>query len=73
MYRTAGKPEVSGTNPFVDVNYGITTDTYKSIIWAYNNGITKGYTENGVRKFKPLEDCNRADTVTFIYRYRSIN
>lgn len=73
LYRLADQPEVSGTNPFADVNFGTTTTAYKSILWAYNNGITKGYTQNGVRTFRPYEECSRANTVTFLYRYNDIN
>ena len=37
---------------------------YESVYWAYNNGITSGYGEG---TFKPNENLNRAQAVTFLY------
>lgn len=50
-------------NPFDDVkplDY-----YYKSVLWAYYGGITKGTTEN---LFSPQSDCTRAHAVTFLWR-----
>ena len=69
LYRLAGKPNVSGSMKFPDVRalgYGTNTDTYKSIIWGTQNGITKGYSDGN---FQPLSNCLREHIVTFIYRY----
>ena len=69
LYRVAGKPMVSGSMPFPDVaalNYSPNGDTYKAILWAYNTGIT--HVASG-EDFKPLQNCKRAETITFIYRY----
>ena len=69
LYRLAGKPAVSGTMKFPDViaqKYSANSDTYRSIIWGTENGITKGYADGS---FKPLADCLREHIVTFIYRY----
>ena len=69
LYRLAGKPNVSGTMKFPDVRalgYGTNTDTYKSIIWGTQLGITKGYSDGN---FQPLSNCLREHIVTFIYRY----
>ncbi|MBQ9814330.1 MAG: S8 family serine peptidase [Lachnospiraceae bacterium] len=69
LYRVAGRPAVSGSMPFPDVaalNYSPNGDTYKAILWAYNTGIT--HVSSG-GNFNPLENCKRAEIVTFIYRY----
>ena len=62
IYRAAGEPEVTGTNPFTDV---VKNDYYDAILWAVENGITKGVAEN---KFAPNKTCTRAEGVTFLYR-----
>ena len=67
LWRAAGCPAVSGTSAFTDV-----ADTgayyYNAILWASENGITAGV---GDGKFAPDVICNRAQIVTFIYRYFS--
>lgn len=62
IYRAAGKPEVTGTNPFTDVEKN---DYYDAILWAVENGITKGVAAD---KFAPNQTCTRAQGVTFLYR-----
>ena len=62
IYRAAGKPEVTGTNPFIDVEKN---DYYDAILWAVENGITNGV---DVDKFAPNQTCTRAQGVTFLYR-----
>ena len=62
IYRAAGKPEVTGTNPFTDVEKN---DYYDAILWAVENGITKGVATD---KFAPNQTCTRAQGVTFLYR-----
>ena len=69
LYRLAGKPFVSGSLKFPDaraLGYGSGTDTYKSIVWGTQNGITNGYADGS---FKPLANCLREHIVTFVYRY----
>jgi uncharacterized repeat protein (TIGR02543 family) len=69
LYRYEGKPPVSGTLIFPDaiaLGYGPGTDTYKSIVWGTNLGITKGYSDG---TFRPLANCLREHIVTFIFRY----
>jgi hypothetical protein len=69
LYRLNGKPNISGSMKFKDVaamNYAKTSDTYRSIIWGTEKGITNGYSDGN---FKPLDNCLREHIVTFIYRY----
>ena len=64
LWRAAGKPEpTTTTNPFVDVAEG--DFFYKAVLWAVENGITKGTDNN---HFAPALDCNRAQVVTFLWR-----
>ena len=64
LWRAVGSPAPkSSNNPFVDVK---STDFfYKSVLWAVENGITKGL---DATHFGPAADCNRAQVVTFLYR-----
>ena len=69
LYRLAGKPETDGTMKFDDVRkLGVSpaSDTYRSIVWGTETGITKGYSDGS---FKPTANCLREHIVTFIYRY----
>ncbi len=67
LYREAGSPSVSGTMPFPDVKSG--SYYYKAVLWAYNKGITKGYSSGEHKgKFGVGLNVSREDTVTFIYR-----
>ena len=64
LWRTAGKPEPkSQNNPFTDVDpkafYG------KAMLWAVENGITKGTSET---TFSPDKECTRGEIVTFMWR-----
>ena len=51
-------------NPFIDVNE--TQFFYDPVLWAVENGITSGIT---VDAFGPFVVCNRAQVVTFLWRY----
>ena len=51
-------------NPFLDVNE--TQFFYTPVLWAVENGITSGMTAD---TFGPFEICNRAQVVTFLWRY----
>ncbi len=65
LYRAAGSPVISGDSAFTDV-----TDKdayyYNAVLWAAENGITIGI---GDGQFNPDGICNRAQIVTFIFRY----
>ncbi|GEM_PF-4438069 len=64
LYRAAGEPEVNNSVPFEDVN----ADSYytKAIIWAQQNGIVSGVSEN---EFAPDENITREQIATIMYRY----
>ena len=51
-------------NPFLDVNE--TQFFYDPVLWAVENGITSGISADA---FGPLVVCNRAQVVTFLWRY----
>ena len=63
LWRAAGSPEPSGTNPFSDVTEGAWY--YKAVLWAVENGITSGTTAT---TFAPDMACSRSQVVTFLYR-----
>ena len=65
LWRAAGEPEPTTTvNPFTDVK---TTDFYyKAVLWAVEEGITTGATAT---TFNPMGVTNRAQAVTFLWRY----
>ena len=65
LWRNSECPEPTITEcPFTDV-----TDPeayyYKAVLWAYENGITKGTSET---EFSPEETVTRAQMITFVYR-----
>ena len=67
LWRAAGKPEPTSTeNPFVDV----VQDSwyYDAVLWAVDEGITKGY--GAVNTFCPGQVCTRGEIVTFLYRIK---
>ena len=66
LWKLAGSPEVTGTNPFKDVSG---TKTTKAVLWAYQNGITKG---TGKTTFAPDDPCTRIQLVVFLYKYNNI-
>ena len=64
LWRAMGESKATNTeNPFTDVTTG--AFYYEAVLWAVENGITTGL-DNGT--FGPLEICNRAQVVTFLYR-----
>ena len=64
LWRAAGSPEPTlAENPFTDVVKGSFYE--KPVLWAVENGITAGLTEN---TFGPNAVCNRAQVVTFLHR-----
>ena len=65
LWRAAGSPEPEQTaNSFTDVEKGSYYE--KAVLWAVENGITNG---TGGNLFSPKETVNRAQTVTFLYRF----
>lgn len=66
IHRLAGKPAVTGANPFTDVESGAWyTD---AVLWAAKAGIVKGYTGD---TFGPSDVLTREQLVTMLYRYAS--
>ena len=65
LYRAAGSPAVKAdtVNPFTDVSKD--SVYYNAILWAVENGITKGTTETA---FDPNAVCTRGQIVTFLFR-----
>ena len=64
LYRMAGSPQVTGSNPFTDVKEG--TWYTEAVNWAYENGIVKGVTEE---LFAPNRAITRQEAATMIYRF----
>ncbi len=64
LHRYAGSPAVSGGNSFTDVP----ADAYyaDAVQWAVKNGVTYG---TSATTFGPENNCARAQSVTFLYRY----
>ena len=68
LWRLAGQPQPkSMKSPFKDVNANSWFG--KAVLWAVENGITTGA---GNGKFNPNGLCERAQVVTFLYRYDNI-
>jgi len=63
MWRDAGMPGASVSNPFVDVANGIYY--HDAVLWAYQNGVTSGI---NATEFGPANPCTRGQVVTFLYR-----
>ena len=67
LWRAAGEPEPTSTvNPFTDVDAVKHADFYKAILWAVEEGITTGISDT---EFGPHGVTNRAQAVTFLWRY----
>ncbi len=65
LYRAAGCPETALTCcPFMDVDSS--SYYYRAVLWAYENGITKGATET---KFGANDCVTREQAVTFLWRF----
>lgn len=63
LWRAAGSPKASGSNPFTDVDAG--SYYYDAVQWAVEQGVTAGTTDT---TFSPNNACTRAQAVTFLYR-----
>ena len=66
LYRYAGQPSGYYSNPFKDVGATSEASYYNAIRWAIGKGITSG---TSATTFSPYASCNRAEAVTFLYRY----
>ena len=68
LWRSVGCPAPRSTeNPFTDVNE--TSYYYVPVLWALENGITKG---TDATHFSPHDPCTRGQIVTFLYRLMQI-
>ncbi len=68
LWRAKGCPEpVTAENPFTDVKE--TDYFYKAVLWAAENGITKGTSDT---EFTPKQTCSTAHIITFLYRTMGI-
>ena len=65
LWRAAGKPESSMTNPFSDVSED--AYYYQAVLWAAEQGITKGTSDT---TFSPNDEVLRCQAVTFLYRMK---
>ena len=66
LYRYAGQPSGYYSNPFKDVGATSEASYYNAVLWAVGKGITTG---TSATTFSPYASCNRAEAVTFLYRY----
>ena len=66
IWRMAGKPEPYSwvKNPFSDIKPS--HPHYKAVMWAYQNGVAKGFSDGTYGVDKP---CTRGQIMTFIWRY----
>ncbi len=63
LWAALGRPEPeTEENPFVDVSEN--SYYYKAVLWALENGVTKG---TDATHFSPNKDCTRGQVVTFLY------
>ena len=64
LYRMENEPETTGKNKFTDVS----DDAYyrDAVIWAAENGIVNGITEN---EFEPDKSISREEMAAIAYRY----
>ena len=65
LWRAAGEPAPeNAVNPFTDVKE--TDFFYNAVLWAVEKGITNGISAT---EFGAYETTNRAQAVTFLWRY----
>ena len=68
LWRTAGQPApTSSKNPFTDVAKG--AYYYDAVLWAVEMGITNGMSDVTFVPETEAGICNRAQIVTFLFRY----
>lgn len=66
LYRVAGSPALTDTElRFSDVTEN--SYCYNAVLWAVENGITRGVGDGSC--FAPAVTCDRAQIVTFLYRF----
>lgn len=65
LYANEGKPAVSGKSPFTDVQ-----DSgawyYEAVVWASQNGVVSGYTNN---TFRPMANITREQFAVILYAH----
>ena len=66
LYRAAGSPAVYGTSKFTDVPTN--EYFYKAVLWATQNGITKGTNAAGTL-FSPYAKVTNQEIIQFMYNY----
>ncbi len=64
LYRAEGEPAVNKSIPFADVDGGSYYEN--AVIWAQQNGIVNGITEN---EFAPNENITREQIAAIMFRY----
>ncbi len=67
LWRIAGCPVVSVSNPFKDVKKG--HYAYNAIMWAYKNKITSG---TSATTFAPTANCQRYQLAVFLHKFNDI-
>ncbi|MBR6574078.1 MAG: Ig-like domain-containing protein [Clostridia bacterium] len=66
LYRAAGSPAVAGTSKFTDVPTN--EYYYKAVLWAVQNGITKGTNAAGTL-FSPYKKVTNQEIIQFMYNF----
>ena len=66
LYKLAGSPKASGTNPYADVTG---SKSVKAVLWALNKGIMTGVDDT---HFDPDGDCSRELFVEVLYKYNKV-
>jgi GH25 family lysozyme M1 (1,4-beta-N-acetylmuramidase) len=64
LYRLAGRPATSASNPFQDV--AANTWYTDAVVWCAEQGLVEGY---GNGKFGPSDNVTREQMVTILWRY----
>ncbi len=68
LYSQAGKPKVTASNPFSDVEEG--TWYRDAVVWAYSNGIVSGVVDTPTeKKFGVETPITREQLALMMYRY----
>lgn len=61
LWRAAGSPKATGTNPYVDLKKS--SEYYDAAVWAYEKGITD------ITIFGGKIECKHAETMLYLWRY----
>ena len=69
LYRNAGKPvpDLSGSSPYVDVKKYASRDSYRGILWEYQQAHFKGGVKGGKRYFIPTKTVTREEMAKLMY------